>query len=108
MAFQVNTNINAMNAHVMGVFTQTGIKNSLEKLSSGLRINKAADDASGMLIADSLSSQANALGQAIRNTNDGCRSKQKSSTPSKLKLSKRRKMDNLSNRVKRFNQTLDA
>lgn len=71
MAFQVNTNINAQNAHVMGVFTQTGIKNSLEKLSSGLRINKAADDASGMLIADSLSSQANALGQAIRNTNDG-------------------------------------
>ncbi|MGI0405932.1 flagellin A [Helicobacter himalayensis] len=71
MAFQVNTNINALNSHVQGVFTQNNLKSSLEKLSSGLRINKAADDASGMTIADSLRSQASALGQAIRNTNDG-------------------------------------
>ena len=42
----------------------------MEKLSSGLRINKAADDASGMIIADSLRSQASSLGQAIANTND--------------------------------------
>ena len=71
MAFQINTNINALNAHASGVGTQLGLKNSLEKLSSGLRINKAADDASGMTIADSLRSQASALGQAISNTNDG-------------------------------------
>ncbi|PAF46931.1 flagellin B [Helicobacter sp. 12S02634-8] len=71
MAFQVNTNINALNAHAQAVNTQINIKNSLEKLSSGLRINKAADDASGMIIADSLRSQASALGQAIQNTNDG-------------------------------------
>ena len=70
MAFQVNTNINALNAHVQNVGTQRGLKDSLEKLSSGLRINKAADDASGMIIADSLRSQASALGQAINNTND--------------------------------------
>ncbi|MWV61474.1 flagellin A [Helicobacter saguini] len=70
MAFQVNTNINALNAHVQNVGTQRGLKDSLEKLSSGLRINKAADDASGMIIADSLRSQASALGQAIANTND--------------------------------------
>lgn len=70
MAFQVNTNINALNAHVQSTFSQLGMKNSLEKLSSGLRINKAADDSSGMTIADSLRSQASALGQAIRNTND--------------------------------------
>ena len=70
MAFQVNTNISALNAHVQSSFTQMGMKNSLEKLSSGLRINKAADDASGMTIANSLRSQASALGQAIRNTND--------------------------------------
>lgn len=70
MAFQVNTNVNALNAHVQSTFTQVGMRNSLEKLSSGLRINKAADDASGMTIADSLRSQASALGQAIRNTND--------------------------------------
>lgn len=71
MAFQVNTNINALNAHAVSTFTQYNLKNSMEKLSSGLRINKAADDASGMTIADSLRSQASALGQAIRNTNDG-------------------------------------
>lgn len=71
MAFQVNTNIAAMNAHSQSVYTQGKLKNSLEKLSSGLRINKAADDASGMVIADSLRSQASSLGQAVRNANDG-------------------------------------
>lgn len=71
MAFQVNTNVNALNSHAQSVFTQTSLASSLQKLSSGLRINSAKDDASGMAIADSLRSQANALGQAIRNTNDG-------------------------------------
>jgi flagellin len=47
------------------------LDNSLAKLSSGLRINTAADDASGMAIADSLRSQASSLGQAIANANDG-------------------------------------
>ncbi len=71
MAFQVNTNVNALNAHAQSSFTQTSLSSSLQKLSSGLRINSAKDDASGMAIADSLRSQANTLGQAIRNTNDG-------------------------------------
>lgn len=71
MAFQVNTNVNALNAHAQSTFTQTSLSSSLQKLSSGLRINSAKDDASGMAIADSLRSQANTLGQAIRNTNDG-------------------------------------
>lgn len=71
MAFQVNTNVNALNAHAQSTFTQTSLASSLQKLSSGLRINSAKDDASGMAIADSLRSQANTLGQAIRNTNDG-------------------------------------
>ncbi len=44
MAFQVNTNVNALNAHAQSTFTQYNLKNSMEKLSSGLRINKAADD----------------------------------------------------------------
>lgn len=71
MAFQVNTNVNALNSHAQSTFTQTSLASSLQKLSSGLRINSAKDDASGMAIADSLRSQANALGQAIRNGNDG-------------------------------------
>lgn len=70
MSFIINTNISAMNSSVNTNFVTHELKNSLEKLSSGLRINKAADDSSGMAIADSLRSQANTLGQAIRNAND--------------------------------------
>ena len=70
MGFRINTNIAAMNAHLYGVSTNREINSSLEKLSSGLRINKAADDSSGLAIADSLRSQANALGQAVANAND--------------------------------------
>ena len=70
MGFRINTNIAAMNSHAIGLGNNRKINSSLEKLSSGLRINKAADDASGMAIADSLRNQANSLGQAIRNAND--------------------------------------
>ncbi len=70
MSFRINTNVAALNAHTIGVQTNRNIANSLEKLSSGLRINKAADDASGMAIADSLRSQSESLGQAIKNAND--------------------------------------
>ena len=50
--------------------SQENLLSSLEKLSSGRRINKAADDASGLVIADALSSQARGFGQAIRNASD--------------------------------------
>ena len=71
MALRINTNVSALNAHKNLISTDNSLSNSLERLSSGLRINKAADDASGMAIADSLRSQALGLGQAIRNGNDG-------------------------------------
>lgn len=71
MGFRINTNIAAMNAHTSSMVNNRNLDNSLAKLSSGLRINTAADDASGMSIADSLRSQASALGQAIANANDG-------------------------------------
>lgn len=70
MSYRIYTNVNALNAHTSGIVNNRNMANSLEKLSSGLRINKAADDASGMAIADSLRSQAAALGQATRNAND--------------------------------------
>ena len=70
MGFRINTNISAMNAYVNSSSTSRALDESISKLSSGLRINKAADDASGMTIADSLKSQASALGQAIANGND--------------------------------------
>jgi len=71
MGFRINTNVAAMNAHRNATQTNMGLDKSLNSLSSGLRINKAADDASGMTIADSLRSQAQGLGQAINNANDG-------------------------------------
>ena len=71
MGFRINTNIAAMSAHGNGVMNNRNLDESLSKLSSGLRINKAADDASGMVIANSLRNQANSLGQAIANGNDG-------------------------------------
>ena len=70
MAFRINTNITALNNHNNARKTDDRLNASLSHLSSGLRINKAADDASGMTIADSLKSQANSLGQAIANGND--------------------------------------
>jgi len=70
MGFRINTNVAALNAHAALQITNRELNNSLEKLSTGLRINKAADDASGLQIADSLRDQADSLGQAIRNAND--------------------------------------
>ncbi len=70
MGFRINTNVAALNAHAAGVENNRKLSSSLEKLSTGLRINKAADDASGLQIADSLRDQADSLGQAIRNAND--------------------------------------
>ncbi|TNB59186.1 flagellin [Campylobacter helveticus] len=70
MGFRINTNIGALNAHANSTVNANQLDKSLSRLSSGLRINSAADDASGMAIADSLRSQAATLGQAINNGND--------------------------------------
>ena len=70
MGFRINTNIAALNAQTNAAVTNRNLDSSLEKLSSGLRINKAADDASGMAIADSLRAQAGGLAQAVNNAND--------------------------------------
>jgi flagellin len=70
MGFRINTNIAAMGSHASALMNNRNLDNSLSKLSSGLRINKAADDASGLAIANSLKSQASSLGQAINNGND--------------------------------------
>ncbi|EKL1314938.1 flagellin, partial [Campylobacter lari] len=70
MGFRINTNVSSLNAQNNANLNSRALDNSLSRLSSGLRINSAADDASGMAIADSLRSQANTLGQAISNGND--------------------------------------
>ena len=71
MGFRINTNIGAMNAHRNATMNNVGLDKSLNSLSSGLRINKAADDSAGLAIANKLSAQSQGLGQAIKNSNDG-------------------------------------
>ena len=68
---RINTNVAALNAQANNKNTNMHLTSSLEKLSSGLKINKAADDASGMAIADKLRAQANTIGQGISNANSG-------------------------------------
>ena len=71
MSLRINTNIDALTAYRNLQTTQTSMSNSIERLSSGLRINKAADDAAGLAISQGLTSQINGIGQATRNAQDG-------------------------------------
>jgi flagellin len=71
MSLRVNTNTMAFNAYRNLSATDTEMGKSLEKLSSGLRINRAGDDASGLVISENLRSQIGGLKQAVRNAQDG-------------------------------------
>ncbi|GAA4919985.1 flagellin [Nesterenkonia rhizosphaerae] len=71
MSMQINTNVAALNAHRNLSNTQNALSSSLEKLSSGLRINRAADDAAGLSISEGLRSQVNGMAVAARNAQDG-------------------------------------
>lgn len=70
MSFRINTNITSLSSNNSTERTNKKLTASLEHLSSGLRINKAADDASGMTVANSLRSQASSLEQSIASGND--------------------------------------
>jgi len=67
----VNTNIASLNAQRNLNSSQNALQTSLQRLSSGLRINSAKDDAAGMAIADRMTSQIRGSDQAVRNANDG-------------------------------------
>lgn len=71
MGLMINTNIAAINSYRNLQGSQLSLNTSLERLSSGLRINRAADDAAGLAISESLRSQVNGLNQAIANAQDG-------------------------------------
>nr|NJM03435.1 hypothetical protein [Desulfobacula sp.] len=71
MTLKINTNVAALTAHQSMIKTDSQMNTSLERLSTGLRINRAADDASGMTIADSLKAQYLGIGQGIENANEG-------------------------------------
>ena len=71
MSMIINTNISSLNAQRNLSSSQTSLQGSLEKLSSGYRINKAADDAAGLAISEKMRSQISGLNQAQRNAQDG-------------------------------------
>lgn len=71
MGLRINTNVAALNSYNNLSRNQNNLESSFQKLSSGLRINKAADDAAGLSIAQGLTSQINGLTQAVANANDG-------------------------------------
>jgi flagellin len=71
MSLRINTNISAMNTHRNMNITDLALSKSLEKLSSGLRINRASDDAAGLSISENLRGQVSGLAQAERNAQDG-------------------------------------
>src|SRR5450759_401231 len=71
MASVINTNMASLNAQRNLSTSQSALQVSLQRLSSGLRINSAKDDAAGMAISSRMTSQINGLNQAARNANDG-------------------------------------
>lgn len=71
MALTINTNVASLNAQRNLSKSQAGLNISMERLSSGLRINSAKDDAAGLAISDRMTSQIRGLNQATRNSNDG-------------------------------------
>src|ERR687887_2292495 len=71
MGMRINTNIEAFNAQRNLSITASNYAKSVEKLSSGLRINRAGDDAAGLSISEKLRAQTRGLAQAQRNAQDG-------------------------------------
>lgn len=67
---RINQNISALNAYRNLTITNTALSKSMEKLSSGLRINRAADDAAGLAISEKMRGQIKGLNQAVRNAQD--------------------------------------
>ncbi|MFH0998668.1 MAG: flagellin [Pseudomonadota bacterium] len=71
MALTINTNLASLNAQKNLARTQSALNKSIGRLSSGLRINSAKDDAAGMAISNRFTTQIRGLDQAVRNANDG-------------------------------------
>ncbi len=71
MGLRINQNIEAMNAHRYLSQTASVLGKAMERLSSGLRVNRAADDAAGLAISEKLRAQVRGLNQAARNAQDG-------------------------------------
>src|SRR5579871_6298835 len=71
MSLSILTNTSAMQTHSNLLAASNAVATSMQRLSSGLRVNTAADDAAGYAISQGMTSQVNGLNQAARNANDG-------------------------------------
>jgi len=71
MVMSINTNVNSLNAQRNAMATQNSLATSMQRLSSGLRVNSARDDAAGLAVADRMNTQVRGMNVAIRNANDG-------------------------------------
>ena len=71
MPLIINTNVSSLNAQRQLINSGNELSTAMERLSSGKRINTAADDAAGLAISNRMTSQIRGLGQAVRNANDG-------------------------------------
>jgi flagellin len=71
MSSVINTNIASLNSQRNLSASQSSLTTSLQRLSSGLRINSAKDDAAGLAISDRMNAQIRGMNQASRNANDG-------------------------------------
>ena len=71
MGLRIQNNVEAFNTHRQLTTTSTAAAKSMEKLSSGYRINRAADDAAGLAISEKMRGQVGGLAQAQRNAQDG-------------------------------------
>lgn len=71
MSMTINTNVQSLNAQRNAGVSQSSLSTSLQRLSSGLRVNSAKDDAAGLAIAERMNSQVRGMNVAIRNANDG-------------------------------------
>src|SRR5690606_38020479 len=71
MSMYINTNVAAINSHRNLGFNNAQMGKTMEKLSSGFRINRAADDAAGLAISEKMRFQINGYNQAMRNAQDG-------------------------------------
>ena len=71
MAQIINTNITSLNAQRNTAMSQSSLAISMQRLSSGMRVNSAKDDAAGLSIAERMNAQVRGMNVAIRNSNDG-------------------------------------
>ena len=71
MVMSVNTNISSLNAQQNLATSQSKLATAIQRLSSGMRINSAKDDAAGLAISNRFTTQINGLNQAVSNANDG-------------------------------------